>query len=76
MAMRQETLRVLLLDTKLRLIRMEDISLGSVSECIAHPREIFRQAIIHSAYAVAIVHNHPSGDPAPSAADYRITRSL
>jgi DNA repair protein RadC len=76
MAMRQESLRVLLLDTKLRLIRMEEISLGSLNECIAHPREIFRQALVHSAFAVAVVHNHPSGDPSPSAADYRITRNL
>jgi len=76
MALRQESLRVLLLDAKLRLIRSEEIMRGSVSECMAHPREIFRHAIIQSAYAVVVVHNHPSGDPAPSAADIRITRSL
>jgi DNA repair protein RadC len=76
MALRQESLRVLLLDAKLRLIRSEEIMRGSVSECMAHPREIFRQAMIHSAYAVVVLHNHPSGDPAPSAADIRITRSL
>jgi DNA repair protein RadC len=55
---------------------MEEISLGSLNECIAHPREIFRQALVHSAFAVAVVHNHPSGDPSPSPADYRITRNL
>ena len=76
MGLRQESLRVLLLDAKLRLIRSEEIMRGSVSECMAHPREIFRQAMIHSAYAVVVLHNHPSGDPAPSAADIRITRSL
>lgn len=76
MALRQESLRVLLLDAKLRLIRSEEIMRGSVSECMAHPREIFRQAMIHSAYAVVVLHNHPSGDPAPSAADIRITRTL
>ena len=76
MALRQESLRVLLLDTKLRLIRAEEISRGSLNECLAHPREIFRQAIIHSAYGVVVVHNHPSGDPTPSQADYRITRNL
>jgi DNA repair protein RadC len=75
-ALRQESLRVLLLDAKLRLIRSEEIMRGSVSECMAHPREIFRHAIIQSAYAVVVLHNHPSGDPAPSAADIRITRSL
>ena len=76
MGLRQESLRVLLLDAKLRLIRSEEIMRGSVSECMAHPREIFRHAIIQSAYAVVVLHNHPSGDPAPSAADIRITRSL
>jgi DNA repair protein RadC len=76
MALRQESLRVLLLDTKFRLIRAEEITRGSVNECLAHPREIFRCAMIHSATAVVVVHNHPSGDPSPSQADYRITRTL
>jgi len=76
MALRQESLRVLLLDTKFRLIRAEEITRGSVNECLAHPREIFRCAMIHSASAVVVVHNHPSGDPSPSQADYRITRTL
>jgi DNA repair protein RadC len=72
----RESLKVLLLDTKLRLLRMEDVALGSLNECVAHPREIFRPAIVHSAYAVILVHNHPSGDPAPSQADHRLTRQL
>jgi len=76
LALRQESLRVLLLDTKLRLIRSEEITRGSVNECLAHPREIFRLAFIHSAYGLVVVHNHPSGDPTPSPADYRVTRSL
>jgi len=76
MGLRQESLRALYLDARLRLIRAEEITRGSVSECMAHPREIFRQAMIHSAYAVVVLHNHPSGDPAPSAADIRVTRSL
>lgn len=75
-AMNREVLKVLLLDTKLRLIRTEDIALGSLNECVAHPREIFRPAIIHSAYAVVVLHNHPSGDPTPSRADYQLTRQL
>lgn len=75
-ALRRESLRVILLDTKLRLIRMEEISLGSINECIAHPREIFRPAIIYSAYAVVVVHNHPSGDVQPSASDRRMTSLL
>jgi DNA repair protein RadC len=76
MSLRQESLRVLLLDTKLRLIRSEEISRGSLNECLAHPREIFRHAYIHCAYGIVIVHNHPSGDPTPSSADLRITRTL
>jgi DNA repair protein RadC len=72
----RELLRVLLLDTKLRLLAIEDVALGSLNECIAHPREIFRPAIMHSAYAAILVHNHPSGDPTPSQADNRLTKQL
>ena len=75
-ALTRESLRVLLLDTKFRLMRIEEISLGSLNESIAHPREIFRPAIAHSAYAVVLVHNHPSGDPTPSKADKLLTRKL
>jgi DNA repair protein RadC len=72
----RESLRAILLDTKLRLIRVEEISLGSLNESTAHPREIFRPALLYSAYGVIIVHNHPSGDPAPSEADRRLTQRL
>jgi DNA repair protein RadC len=58
------------------LIRSEEVSLGSVNESIAHPRDVFRPAIIHSAYAVIVAHNHPSGDPSPSQADHSLTRRL
>jgi len=76
LALRTESLRLILLDTKLRLIRMEEISSGTINETLAHPREIFRPAIIHSAYAIILVHNHPSGDPQPSQADRRLTSAL
>ena len=72
----RESLRVLLLDTKYHLLRLEEISLGSLNESIAHPREIFRPAILHSAYAIILTHNHPSGDPAPSRADKQLTKRL
>ncbi|MDQ2868800.1 MAG: DNA repair protein RadC [Verrucomicrobiota bacterium] len=75
-ALRKETLRVVLLDTRYRLLGTEEISLGSVNESIAHPREIFRPAFLMSAYAIIVVHNHPSGDPAPSASDHSLTRRL
>ena len=69
----KESLRVVLLDAKLRLLRVEQVSLGSLNECLAHPREILRPAILHNAHAFILVHNHPSGDPTPSDADRRIT---
>jgi DNA repair protein RadC len=75
-ALNQENLRVVLLDTRYHLLRIESISLGSVNESIAHPREIFRPALIYSAYAIIVAHNHPSGDPSPSEADHRLTRRL
>lgn len=75
-ALAKEELRVLLLDTRFRLLRIEKVSVGSLNESIAHPREIFQPAISHSAYAIIAAHNHPSGDPAPSEADHRLTRRL
>lgn len=75
-SLHQETLRVILLNTRFHLIRTEEVSRGSVNESIAHPREIFRSAIHYSAYAIIVAHNHPSGDPSPSDADNRLTRRL
>ena len=74
--LRREVVRVLLLNTKYELIAMEEVSSGSINESVAHPREIFRPALVHSAFAVAVAHNHPSGDPSPSEADRRLTRRL
>jgi len=75
-ALSKESLRVILLDTKHHLLRVEEVSLGSLNETVAHPREIFRPAIAHSAYGVIVVHNHPSGDPTPSSADRQMTTRL
>ena len=72
----KESLRILLLDTRFHLIRAEEVSRGSVNESIAHPRDVFRPAVIASAYAVIVVHNHPSGDPSPSQSDHSLTRRL
>jgi len=72
----KESLRVVLLDTRYHLIRVEEVSRGSVNESIAHPRDIFRPAMLGSAYAVIVVHNHPSGDPSPSQSDHSLTRRL
>ena len=72
----KESLRVVLLDTRYHLIRVEEVSVGTLNESIAHPREIFRPAILAGAYAVVVVHNHPSGDPSPSQTDHSLTRRL
>lgn len=75
-SLNHESLQVLLLNTKYHLIQVQEISKGGLNECIAHPREILRAAITHSAYAFILVHNHPSGDPSPSSADRKLTRQL
>jgi DNA repair protein RadC len=72
----RESLRVVLLDAKQRLISVQEISLGTLNESLAHPREIFKAAITHSAFSFVLVHNHPSGDPSPSEADARLTRRV
>jgi DNA repair protein RadC len=72
----RESLRAVLLDAKQRLIAVPEISMGTLNESLAHPREIFKAAITHSAYSFILVHNHPSGDPAPSEADGRLTRRI
>ncbi|MBM3496028.1 MAG: DNA repair protein RadC, partial [Armatimonadetes bacterium] len=68
-----ETLRALLLDTKSRLLRIDTISTGTLDSSLVHPREVFKRAISASAAGVIVVHNHPSGDPTPSADDLRVT---
>ncbi len=75
-ALRQESVRVILLNTRHRLMRIETVSTGSVNESIADPREIFRPAIIHNAHAIILVHNHPSGDPSPSETDRKMTARM
>jgi DNA repair protein RadC len=75
-ALNQESVRVLLLNSRLCLMRADEVHRGAVSETIAHPREILRKGIMHSAFAFIIAHNHPSGDPSPSAADVQLTRRL
>lgn len=67
---------VLCLNRKSRLIRCVEATSGTATAALAHPREVFRPALLASASAVICVHNHPSGDPAPSAADLQVTRQL
>ncbi|MDA7916729.1 DNA repair protein RadC [Opitutaceae bacterium] len=67
---------VLCLNRRNRLIRRIEVTSGTAGSTLVHPREVFREAIKEAASAVVCVHNHPSGDPAPSAADIRVTRTL
>jgi DNA repair protein RadC len=71
-----ETFQVLLLNTRRRLIRVEEISQGTLDTILVHPREVFKSAISARAAALVLVHNHPSGDPTPSEADIKVTRDL
>ncbi len=73
---RKEYFFVLLLDGKNRIIRKVPISEGSLNQSIVHPREVFNPAVRDSAAAVILIHNHPTGDPAPSREDTEITRRL
>ena len=72
----QEVFYVLLLNTKNKPLGRIAISTGTVSGTLVHPREVFRPAIVAGATGIICVHNHPSGDPAPSSADISITREL
>ncbi len=71
-----ESLQLLLLNVRHKLIRVEEISDGLVDTLLVHPREVFRAAIMANAAAVILLHNHPSGDPTPSDADIKVTRDL
>ena len=77
-AFAQESFQILALDSKNRLINRHLVSLGVADASLVHPREVFRAAIAEDggACALVLVHNHPSGDPTPSAEDLRITRQL
>jgi DNA repair protein RadC len=71
-----EEFHVCILDGKHRLESDVLITRGLVNSSLAHPREVFRQAIAENACAVILVHNHPSGDPTPSREDLEITAQL
>jgi len=71
-----EQLHLLLLDGRHRLLREAMASRGTLTASLVHPREVFRPALREGAAALVVVHNHPSGDPAPSAEDREVTRRL
>ena len=72
----KEQVVVAMLDTRLRHIGTEVVSVGTVNESSAHPREVLRPVITRGACGFIVIHNHPSGDPSPSRADERVTKRL
>lgn len=72
----QEMFVILTLNVKNKLIGKHIITVGLLDTCPAHPREIFRRAILDNAANIILAHNHPSGDPAPSAEDIKLTKQL
>ncbi|MEY3957865.1 MAG: RadC family protein [Opitutales bacterium] len=67
---------VLCLNRRNRLLALHEVSSGTATSSLLHPREVFRQALRHAASAAIVAHNHPSGDPSPSPADRAVTRQL
>lgn len=72
----RESLWAALLDGRHRLLKLERISEGTLTTSLVHPREVFARALAAPAAALIVAHNHPSGDPAPSAEDREVTRRL
>ena len=72
----KEHFLVMLLDVRNRVLAMPTVSIGSLTASVAHPREIFREAIRYSAANMILIHNHPSGDPTPSREDVQITKQM
>lgn len=72
----QEVFGVLILNTKLKIVAVHEISRGTLNSFMIHPREVFKPAVLHNAAAIVCFHNHPSGDPEPSKEDIEITKRL
>ena len=73
---KKEHFLAILLDTRNQLIKVSEISVGSLDTSVVHPREVFKEAIAASAASVIFVHNHPSGDPEASEDDIKLTKRL
>jgi DNA repair protein RadC len=71
-----EQFGIVLFDTKHRLLRTAVLSIGTLDRSVVHPREVFREASSARAASIVLFHNHPSGDPTPSADDASLTRRL
>lgn len=72
----REHFGVVLLDARHRLCGVVEVSVGCLTSSLVHPRNVFAPALVGSAAAIAVYHNHPSGDPEPSAEDIALTRRL
>jgi len=71
-----EQFGIVMLDTKHRVIRTKVLSIGSLDTTVVHPREVFREAASAAAASIVLFHNHPSGDPTPSADDLVLTTRM
>jgi DNA repair protein RadC len=71
-----EQFGIVLLDTKHRLLKTSVLTVGTLDRSVVHPREVFREAASMRASGIVLFHNHPSGDPVPSAEDVALTRRL
>jgi len=73
---KKEHFKVLSLDSRNKLISIDNVSIGTINANLVHPREVFKTAIQHLAVSIIIVHNHPSDDPEPSEDDLEITKRI
>jgi len=71
-----EQFGLVMLDSKLHIVRIKIVAIGSIDSTVAHPREVFREAAVASAAAIVLFHNHPSGDPTPSTEDLELTERM
>ena len=76
MMLLEQEQRLILLDTRNRVLQMPVIYVGSLNASVVRVGELFRAAIRENAAAIIVVHNHPSGDPSPSPEDIQVTRQL
>ncbi|WP_146003379.1 RadC family protein [Salimicrobium jeotgali] len=74
--LKQEHFVALFLDVKNRVLARRTVFVGSLNSSIVHPREVFKEAVKRSAASIVCVHNHPSGDPAPSREDIQVTKRI
>lgn len=75
-ALDKEHLKVIFLNTRHSIIKVETVFIGTLNESTIHPREIFQRALEERAAAIILVHNHPSGDPTPSESDIETTHAI